>query len=390
MFNRLKIASKLSIGFGAILLILCGISALATVSLVRSKAAIEKITKLKGDEALEQRVEKRLYEARMHYWIAIGSGDQKDWSQSDEVFAAADQLMDELAADTAEADRNAKAQDMSKLVKGYRKLSNRLNAAQQKNGTLSYDEIKAGGDDGTKFENAMTKLGEELASDYRNAAEATVAQAKEWASFVEILIIGAGVAGVAFGALLSLAVTRSIRPPIVKPDPGDESLRGGRSDGVDPERRAAGTKSARWLKAVLVFQDAAVENARLESEAGGIARTPTRARRNEQAQREAIAHERAIVAEFDRLRPVETGGQGPAYRCRPDIPEAYRKLQADFNAAIGQLEAAMASVAAQRRTRSTPGRGKSPRRPTICRGAPSSRRRASRRPPRRSTKSPRR
>ncbi len=49
MFNRLKIASKLSVGFGAILLILCGISALATVSLARSKAAIERIAKLKGD-----------------------------------------------------------------------------------------------------------------------------------------------------------------------------------------------------------------------------------------------------------------------------------------------------------------------------------------------------
>src|SRR6202042_3657291 len=32
------------------------------------------------------------------------------------------------------------------------------------------------------------------------------------------------------------------------------------------------------------------------------------------------------------------------YRMPADIPEAYRKLQADFNAAIGQLEEAIQSV----------------------------------------------
>jgi methyl-accepting chemotaxis protein len=346
MFNRLKIASKLSIGFGAILLILCGISALATVSLVRSKAAIEKIAKLKGDEALEQRVEKRLYEARMHYWIAIGSGDQKDWSQSDEVFAAADQLMDELAADTAEADRNAKAQDMSKLVKGYRKLSNRLNAAQQKNGTLSYDEIKAGGDDGTKFENAMTKLGEELASDYRNAAEATVAQAKEWASFVEILIIGAGVAGVAFGALLSLAVTRSIGRPIVKVTRAMKSLAEGDLT-VSLANDGGRNEISEMTAAVLVFRDAAVEKARLEEDAVRQRLHADDERgRNEQAQRDAIAHERAIVADSVGSGLSKLAAKDLRYRMSSDIPDAYRKLQTDFNAAIAQLEAAMASVAA--------------------------------------------
>jgi hypothetical protein len=35
MFRRLKIASKLLIGFGAILLLLVGISVLATISAVR-------------------------------------------------------------------------------------------------------------------------------------------------------------------------------------------------------------------------------------------------------------------------------------------------------------------------------------------------------------------
>ena len=56
-------------------------------------------------------------------------------------------------------------------------------------------------------------------------------------------------------------------------------------------------------KAVLVFQQAAVENARLEAEAAEHrARAEGERERHEQAQREAIEQERQIVARFDRRR----------------------------------------------------------------------------------------
>jgi hypothetical protein len=49
MFSQLKIATKLLIGFGVILLLLAGISALAITSSQRSKDALENVTRLKGD-----------------------------------------------------------------------------------------------------------------------------------------------------------------------------------------------------------------------------------------------------------------------------------------------------------------------------------------------------
>src|SRR5580698_9169872 len=101
MFNRLKIATKLLIGFGTILLLLVGISALATLSTMRSKDALEDVTKLKSAEVLEQRVEKRVFEARMHFWMALGSGDQKHWNKSSEGFAVADEWLTDLLAGTA-------------------------------------------------------------------------------------------------------------------------------------------------------------------------------------------------------------------------------------------------------------------------------------------------
>ena len=98
-------------------------------------------------------------------------------------------------------------------------------------------------------------------------------------------------------------------------------------------------------KAVLVFRDAAVENARLEREAAEHrAQTEGERERNEQAQREAIEQERAIVANSIGVGLAKLAAKDLTYRMSSDIPEAYRKLQTDFNAAIGQLEEAMQSV----------------------------------------------
>ena len=102
MFSRLKIATKLLIGFGAILLLLVGISGLAAVSTMRAKDSLEAVTKLKGAEVLQQRVEKRVFEARMHFWIALESGDQKHWNKSSEGFAVADEWLNDLLAETPE------------------------------------------------------------------------------------------------------------------------------------------------------------------------------------------------------------------------------------------------------------------------------------------------
>ncbi len=98
-------------------------------------------------------------------------------------------------------------------------------------------------------------------------------------------------------------------------------------------------------KAVLVFRDAAVENGRLEGEAAAHRTQAERERqRNEQAQREAIEQERAIVADSIGVGLAKLAAKDLAFRMAADIPDAYRKLQTDFNEAIGQLQAVMRSV----------------------------------------------
>lgn len=98
-------------------------------------------------------------------------------------------------------------------------------------------------------------------------------------------------------------------------------------------------------KAVLVFKDSAIENARLEREAADRRAEAEGDRdRNELAQRQAIEQERSVVATTVGAALSRLAAKDLTYRMPGDIPEAYFKLQVDFNAAISELEGAMRSV----------------------------------------------
>ena len=122
----------------------------------------------------------------------------------------------------------------------------------------------------------------------------------------------------------------------------------------------------------------------------GLHRRREAERAERQAEVEAEAEARASVVEFDRRGLDQARAERPllSHEART-MPEAYRKLQNDYNGAIEQLaKLSPASTSASRRCSRACG-GSRPRRP-IFPGAQSSRLRAWKRRRRRSAKSPRR
>jgi methyl-accepting chemotaxis protein len=67
-------------------------------------------------------------------------------------------------------------------------------------------------------------------------------------------------------------------------------------------------------------------------------------RQAEEAGREAIAQERALVADSVGVALSKLAGKDLTYRLSSQLPGAYSELQADFNGAIEQLEAVMKRV----------------------------------------------
>src|SRR5258708_18587695 len=100
MFNRLKIASKLLIGFGALLLLLVGISSLSAVNGLKSRNSLEELAKYKSNEVLDHIIKENIQTGRMHIWMALGSGDQEHWQRSEEAFKLAGENLERLAKST--------------------------------------------------------------------------------------------------------------------------------------------------------------------------------------------------------------------------------------------------------------------------------------------------
>jgi methyl-accepting chemotaxis protein len=72
--------------------------------------------------------------------------------------------------------------------------------------------------------------------------------------------------------------------------------------------------------------------------------------RAKQATEDAVRQERAIVTEYIGTGLAKLAAKDLTYRMTAALPESYQKLQMDFNAAMGQLEAAMQRVTEQATT----------------------------------------
>jgi methyl-accepting chemotaxis protein len=176
----------------------------------------------------------------------------------------------------------------------------------------------------------------------------SLSTAKDMAALRELLLLMA--AGAALGCLLSILAIRLVLGRVVtRPLTGMTQAMRRLAEGdatIEVPAQDRADEIGQMAKAVLVFRDAAVENARLEREAAEHRAQAERERDGaDRAQREAIRQERAIVANSIGVGLAKLAAKDLTYRMATDIPEAYRELQTDFNEAIGQLEEAMRSVA---------------------------------------------
>jgi methyl-accepting chemotaxis protein len=161
---------------------------------------------------------------------------------------------------------------------------------------------------------------------------------------LHVLAIAWAVVIAAAAGRLAWWVNRSITAPInhltqvmLKLERGDEAAE------VPTLKRR--DEIGELAETVQAFKAGAAEKKRLDAEAQALRATAEATREaSVKAQHEAIDHERAVVAESIGAGLARLAAKDLTYRMSSDIPEAYRKLQSDFNAAIAQVNDAMRSV----------------------------------------------
>src|SRR5579872_4757086 len=170
-------------------------------------------------------------------------------------------------------------------------------------------------------------------------AQARRASADRFSALAAILLLAAV-------STLCMFVSRGVLKPLGAIKTALGQISAGRFDCAIPGQDRK-DEIGEMSKAVMSFKAAAVENARLVEESAAHASEIERERsHSEQAQRQAIDEERAIVANSVGAALAKLAAKDLTYRMQADIPEAYVQIRKDFNEAIDKLKETMTAVVA--------------------------------------------
>jgi methyl-accepting chemotaxis protein len=214
MLNRVKVGARLLVGFGVLMIVIAGLSGFSIYSASDARGGVADVVRLKGDEVLSQRVEKRILEARLAIWIGLATGDQSNTAKADAAFKLATERLDELQGATQDPQRLAAVATLRAAVADYQGKAKKLEAIGGKNATLDSAENRAVYADVIATANRVTALAEPLTDAYNSAANAVTNDTQSALSLAVTIAMAAGIASVLLGCVVSFMVSRSITGPI--------------------------------------------------------------------------------------------------------------------------------------------------------------------------------
>lgn len=212
--SRLRILPRLLVGFGILVLLIAGLAGFAIHSGESSKALFGLVSRFKTNEVLDQSIQKRLFEARMHIWMALGSGDESHWNKSAEAFKIAHEELDALLTNTIVPERHAKVAALKAATLAFEDKVGQLKRFGGRNAELDSAEGKSTMAAALSSSEAVTAIAEPLSESFGTAAIAVDRDAQDQiAAAIDIAII-VGIASILAGSVLSLVIARSIGLPI--------------------------------------------------------------------------------------------------------------------------------------------------------------------------------
>ncbi len=301
MLNNMKIASRLLIGFGVLVLLIASLSGYAIYSGKVSSVALDNALRLVGNETLVQRIEKRVFQGRLYIWMSLATDDASRLPKAAEAFKIARENHAKLRAATIDPDRLAKVEAIGKLIDDYEAKATKLVSFKGKNAALDSDEAKAAALEATTTASKIDEIGEDLSLRYRQAGTDGSNVAKDQlAQAINVSIVIGGVS-ILLGVILAIAISRSIARPVGAMTTAMRDLAAGQL-GVTVPALDYKDEIGEMAQAVQVFKQNAIDKKRMEEEQRA-AEEASRKAEEEQRQREA-----AIVAEVAEVAKAASQG----------------------------------------------------------------------------------
>jgi methyl-accepting chemotaxis protein len=214
MLSKLKIATRLLLGFGAMMLL---IGILGIFSIYSGKAtggSVADLVRIKNDEVLDQRVEKSVYQARFRLWSYLATGNEGSYAKAQDAFETADRRLAELSAQTVDNSRRAMLDELTRSVGTYRQSAEKFRAIKGHNagldtaeaGTLIAESAAAG--------SRIDELGEALSNAFEKASIEKVQETTRGIERTVTISVVLGIVSLLLGSMLSLVISRGIARPV--------------------------------------------------------------------------------------------------------------------------------------------------------------------------------
>ena len=344
-FDRLSVAKKLFGVAGSMIVLLVAAS---LVSLFNSYSAQDLVGHLvaRGQHrAVATQIASEVFDARMHVWRALATGDESSWSAVEKPLGAAATDLDWLIKDTTGADRKAKALAIKQMLGDYQRLAVALHALQTQGEGVTDGEGRDVLDKAARAGDAIVTELKTLSQQYSDVADRTEADVIAAFALTSKITLAVSGGGVALAAALSMVIIASIRRPIRDITTTTGALASGDySVGVPhiDERNEIGEMA----RAVEVLKANAVERERLQAERVAI-------READERERERTAAERARRAE-EQAEAVRRLGVGLSRLASGDLTAKLEEgftaefmgVRDDFNASVAELAQLIKAVVA--------------------------------------------
>ena len=342
-FETLTIRAKLTLGMGALIVLLFSSSIVFFVSAYRSESLVDDLAREGRQNAAARQVEAEFFNARMMIWRALANGQQMYWDDGNKKLTATVGELRRLIDATRDEQRNAKGAELLSALDAF------AGAVKDLRGYGSFTQASGDPAGGAALAN-VSRMGDQivrsladLARPYGDAADAAQDLVNSATNFAMALSSGIASGGAGFASLVAFLIIRGIRRPIAGVTAAAGALAQGDLTVVVPhadERNEMGDLA----RAVEVFKTNAVERRRLETEAQRI-------RAAADAERERAAAERAHAAETQSAAMQALGvglmrlAEGDlAARLDERFPADFAKIKDDFNHAAEKLVQAVRGV----------------------------------------------
>ncbi|MBL0930195.1 MAG: HAMP domain-containing protein, partial [Alphaproteobacteria bacterium] len=214
MLANLKIAYRLLIGFGLLVLMIAGLSYYNVDASRDTIAAFERVVRIKNNETLIQQSLRSMHEGRAHIWIGVATNDLARWDNAQASLKAVAAGFESLEKSTVNPERLRQIRELRAAVDAYIARAMALRDLRARNVSVEAPEWRAA-IDATNAEAAkIFGIADPLQKNFFDVANQATDEASSDLRNGIIVSLIAGIAAVMIGIGLALIAARSIAGPI--------------------------------------------------------------------------------------------------------------------------------------------------------------------------------